>query len=169
MLGRELDGIEHAQHFIEVASRAHRVAEHQLDLLVRPDHKDRAHGGIGRGRAALGSVSGVGRQHVIELGDFELRVADHGILHLVALRLFDVRRPLAVVGHRVNAQPDDLGVAFRKFRLQTRHITEFSGAHGSEIFGMGKQDGPAIADPFVEFDGSLRGLGDKVRGSIIDA
>jgi TRAP-type C4-dicarboxylate transport system substrate-binding protein len=28
---------------------------------------------------------------------------------------------------------------------------------------MGKQDGPAIADPFVEFDGSLGGFGGEVR------
>jgi hypothetical protein len=34
---------------------------------------------------------------------------------------------------------------------------------------MGKQDGPAIADPFVEFDGSLGGVGDEVRGRVIDA
>src|ERR1019366_7513927 len=127
-LGRELDGIEYAQHFVEVTSRGHRVAKRQLDLLVRPDHVDRAHGGIGSGSAALRSVSGVGRQHVIELGDFEFRVADHGILHLVALRLFYVPGPLGMATYRVNAQSDDLAMALRKFRLQTRHVAKFSSA-----------------------------------------
>jgi len=32
----ELDGIEHAQHLIEIASAAHRIDQHQLDLLC-PD------------------------------------------------------------------------------------------------------------------------------------
>jgi hypothetical protein len=34
---------------------------------------------------------------------------------------------------------------------------------------MGKQDGPAIADPFVKLDGPLGGFGDEVRGRVIDA
>ena len=86
----------------------------------------------------------------------------------MALRLFDVPSSLGMASYRVNAQPDDLAAALRKFRLQTRHVAKFSGANGSEIFRMGKQNGPAIADPFVEFDGSLGGFGDEVRGSVID-
>ena len=73
-----------------------------------------------------------------------------------------------MTGHGVHAQADDLAVAFRKFRLQARHIAGFGSAHGSEVFGMGKQDGPAIADPFVKSDGSLGGLGDEVRGRLIE-
>jgi hypothetical protein len=55
------------------------------------------------------------------------------------------------------------------FRLQARHIAEFGSANGGEVFGMGKQNGPAIADPFVELDGSLGGFGDEVRGRVIQA
>ena len=53
VLGRELDRIEHAQHFVEVASRAHGIAEHQLDFLVRPHHEHRAHGGVVSRRCGL--------------------------------------------------------------------------------------------------------------------
>ena len=42
------------KHFIEVAACAHRIAEHELDLLVRTDHEDGAHRGIVRRRAAFG-------------------------------------------------------------------------------------------------------------------
>ena len=106
--------IEDAQHFVEVAAGAHRVAEHQLDLLVRTDDEDGAHGGVVGGGAAFAGVAGFGGQHVVELGDFELRVADHRVIDLVALRFFDVLGPLAVAADRVHAQADDLGsCAFR--------------------------------------------------------
>ena len=112
--------------------------------------------------------AGFGRQHVVELGDLQFRVADHRIVHLVALRLFDVRRPLAVAAHRVDAQSDDLGVALGEFRLQPGHVAEFGGAHRGEVLGMGKQDGPAVADPFVKVDRALRGFGGEVRGCVVN-
>ena len=111
----------------------------------------------------------LGRQHAVELGDLELRVADHRIVHLVALGLFDVRRPLAVAADRVDAQPDDLGVALGEFRLQPGHVAEFGGADRSEVLGMRKQDRPAVADPFVKVDGALRGFGGEVGGVVVDA
>ena len=46
VLGRELHRIEHPQNLIEVAAGAHRIAEHQLDLLVGTDHEHGAHGGV---------------------------------------------------------------------------------------------------------------------------
>ncbi len=103
MLGRELHRIEDAQHLIEVAPAGHRVDEHQLDLLVRTDHENRAHGGIVRRGAPRRGFSGFCRQHAVELGDLQLRVADHRIVHLVALCLFDIHRPLAVAARRVHA------------------------------------------------------------------
>src|SRR5258708_1399328 len=42
--GGELAGIEQAQHLVEIAAGAHRIGQHRLDLLVRPDDEDRAHG-----------------------------------------------------------------------------------------------------------------------------
>ena len=83
------------------------------------------------------------------------------IAHAVALRLFDVCCPFSVTAHRIDTQPEDLTVSLREFRLQAGHVTKFSGAHRSKVLGVRKQNGPAIADPFVEVDCALGGLGGK--------
>ena len=62
-------------------------------LLVRPDDEDIAHRGIvGRG-AAFRGAGRVGRQHAVKLGDFQVGVADHGIVGRHALGLLDVGGP----------------------------------------------------------------------------
>jgi len=68
--------IEDPQDLVKVASRAHRVNEHQLDLLVGADHEHGAYRGIIRRRATIGRGSRIRRQHVIEFCKFEFRVAD---------------------------------------------------------------------------------------------
>ena len=69
---------------------------------------------------------------------------------------------------RVDAEADDLGVALFEFRLEPGHVAEFRGAHRREILRVRKQDGPAIADPFVKIDGALRGFSGEIRrGSLM--
>src|SRR5437899_7720213 len=169
VLGRELYRVEDPQHFVEVAAGAHGIAELKLDLLVRADYEYRAHGGIVSRSTALGSIPALCRQHAIELGDIELRIADHRVVDLVALSLLDIGCPLAVIAHRVDAQPDNFGVSLGEFRLEPRHIAEFGGAHGSKVFRVGKQDRPAVADPFVKADRALRGSGSEIGGCFIDS
>ena len=109
--GSELKRIKHSQDFVEVSASAHRVAKHQLDLLVGSNYEHGAYGGV-RGRsAAFGSIAGVGGQHVIKLGYLEFRVPDHGIVDFMALGLFDVYNPLAVTAHGIHTQSDDLAIA----------------------------------------------------------
>src|SRR5580704_13505935 len=43
VLGGELQRVDDAQHFVEIAPRGHRINQDQLDLLVRPDDEDIAH------------------------------------------------------------------------------------------------------------------------------
>ena len=71
-----------------------------------------------------------------------------------------------MAAHRVHAQTDDLGVAFREFRLQARHVAEFGGAYGREIFGVREQHDPIVADPVVEVDFAFRRFGFEIRGDI---
>src|ERR1700690_929959 len=85
------------------------------------------------------------------------------------LRFFYVGGPLAMAGYRVHAQADNLRVAFGKLRLQSGHVAQLSRAYRSEVLGVRKQDGPAIADPFVKVDGALRGFGGEIRSFRIDA
>ena len=169
MLGGELDGIEGAQNFVEVAAGAHGIAQGQLDLLVGTDDKDGPHGGVVVRRASFGGGAAFGGQHVVELGDFEIGIANHGVVDFVALGFFDVGGPLGMAGHRIHANAEDFGVALGELGLQSGHVTEFGGADRSEVFGMGEQDRPAVADPVVKVDGALGGFGGEVGGNIVDA
>ena len=72
--------------------------------LSGPDDEDRAHRRIQCGRAAFAGVACVGSQHVVELRDLQLGVADHGIVDLVAADIFNILRPLAVAFHGVDAR-----------------------------------------------------------------
>jgi hypothetical protein len=74
-----------------------------------------------------------------------------------------------VAGYRVHAQPDDFRVALGKLRFETRHVAQFGRAYRSEILGVRKQDGPAVANPLVKVDGALRGFGSEVGSFGIDA
>src|SRR6266446_10158227 len=44
VLRGQLQGIDDAQHLVEISSRGHRIDQDQLDLLVRPNDEDVAHG-----------------------------------------------------------------------------------------------------------------------------
>src|SRR5437763_3664794 len=107
-------------------------------LPIWTNHEDCSHGGVVRRRSALRGLSLSGWEHVVELGDLQLWVADHRIIYLVPLGFFDVLCPLAVLGDGVHAQSDDLAVAFFKFRLQSRHVAQFGGTDGSKIFRVRK-------------------------------
>ncbi|PYQ18784.1 MAG: hypothetical protein DMF79_14145 [Acidobacteria bacterium] len=165
--GGELDGVEHAQHLVEVAARAHGVGQDELDLLVGADHEHRAHGGVVRGRAL--SPRRVGVDHVVELRHVEVGVADDRIVGRRALGLLDVLGPLLVVGHGIDAQADHLAVALRELRLELGHVAELGGADRGEVLGVREQDGPPVSDPLVEVELAFRGLRREVRRLVSNA
>ena len=70
---------------------------------------------------------------------------------------------------RIDAQPDDLGVALVELGLQPGHVAELGRADRREVLRMREQDRPAVADPLVELDRALGGLGREVRRSGVDA
>src|SRR5205823_5915861 len=90
MLRRQLHRVEDPQHLVEIAPGRHRIGQHRLDLFVRPDNEDRPYRRIVRRRSAGGCVARFGRQHVVELRDFELGIADQRVSDAVTLRLLDV-------------------------------------------------------------------------------
>jgi hypothetical protein len=90
VLGGELERVHDPQNLVEVAPGRHRIDEDQLDLLVRADHEHVAHGLVVGGRALRRVAAGVGGEHVVELGDREVPVADDGVVGRGALRLLDV-------------------------------------------------------------------------------
>jgi len=169
VLGVELDGIEDAEDFVKIASAAHGVDQHEFDFFVGTDHKYGANRRVVGGRAAFAAVARFGGQHVVEFRNFEFRIADHGIVHLMTLRLLNVAGPLAVAGDGIDAESDDFRVALGELRLQAGHIAQFGGAYRGEILWVRKEDGPSVADPFVKVDRTLRGFGGKVRCFRVDA
>ena len=134
-----------------------RIGQRELDLLVGADDEHRAHGGgvvvtrvdhpVQRRHAAVG----VGDQREVDLG---------------ALRLGDVGRPGAVRLGRIDRDGGDLRVARRELVVQPRDGAQLGGAHRREVGGVREQHAPALAQPFMEADLAVGGLGGEVRRKI---
>jgi hypothetical protein len=163
VFGGELHRIEQPQHFIEVATAAHRVRQRRFDLLVGADDEHRAHRRVVLRGAVFGVATGVRVNHVEQLGHLELRVTDQRVVDLVAGGVFDVFAPALVVADRIDAQPEDLGVALVELLLQPGHVAQLGRAHRREVLRMRKQNGPAVTDPFVKTNRALRRFGREVR------
>jgi hypothetical protein len=71
-----------------------------------------------------------------------------------------------VVFDRVDTQPNDLGVAAVKLRLEFRHIAKFRGADRREVLGMRKQDRPGVPDPFMKTDAAFGGVSFEIGGGV---
>jgi len=56
VLGGELQRIDHPQHLVEIAPGGHRIDQDQLDLLIRANDKNVAHGLV-VSRCAIGRVA----------------------------------------------------------------------------------------------------------------
>ena len=66
MFRGQLQRVDHAQHFIEVAACRHRVNEDQLNLLVRADDVNISHGRVIGRRALLWIAFDVSRKHAVQ-------------------------------------------------------------------------------------------------------
>jgi hypothetical protein len=164
MLGRHLQGVDDAQDFREITPRGHRIDQHQLDLLVRPDDEDVADGLIVGRRARQRIARRRGRQHVVQFRDIEIGVADHRIVRRGTLGLLDVLGPFRMPVDGIDAQAHQLDAALVEFRLQLCESAELGGANRREILRVREQKCPAITDPVVELDLSLGGLCFEIRG-----
>ena len=159
---------DHAQHFIEIAPGGHRIDQNELDLLVRADDEHVAHRLIVGRRAALRRAGRARRQHAVELGDGEVRVADHRKVRRHALRLPDVVRPFLVEIDRIDAEANDLHAALVEFGLDLCHVAELGGADRGEVLGVRENHPPGIAEPVVKPDAAFGSIGLKVRGDIAE-
>src|SRR5690606_24134490 len=77
--------------------------------------------------------------------------------------------PTVMILDGIDRDADDLDTAFPELILDTRHGTELGRANGREVFGVAEEDGPAIADPFMEMDRAMCRLGGEIRCGVIDA
>ena len=146
---------EQPQHLVEVAAGRHRIDQHRLDQLVGADQVDRADGLVGRRGAALRACAGVGREHVVELGDVEIVVGDDRILTVAIADAVDVLQPATWSSTGSTDRPMTLALRLLELGLELGEIAEFGGAHRREVLGVGEQHAPAVAEPFVEADRPL--------------
>src|SRR3546814_5501987 len=111
-----------------MAAAAHRIEQHRLDELVRPDQEDGAHRLVGGRGPAFGRPRFTRREHAVELGDVQVMIADDWVADLASGRVLDVGEPAIMVAHRVHRQADDLAVALFELGLDSR-----SEEHTSEL------------------------------------
>ena len=74
-----------------------------------------------------------------------------------------------VVVERVDRQADHLDVALVELGLDLGHVAELGGADRGEVLGVGEQHAPAVAEPLVEVDRALGGLGGEVGCGVAEA
>src|SRR5262249_35102486 len=120
----------------------HGINNDELDLLVRPHHKDIAHCLIIGWSPAFTTAFETGRQHPVKFGNFQVSISNHGIVWRMPLRLLYVNCPTLVVSDGINAESDDLGIAFIELGLEFGHVAQFGRTYRREIFWMRKQYRP---------------------------
>ena len=67
---------------------------------------------------------------------------------------------------RVDADAQDLDAALVELRLDPGHVAELGGADRGEVLGMREQHRPAVAEPLVEVDATLGGIGLEIRRGV---
>ncbi|HKN25846.1 MAG TPA: hypothetical protein VJX72_13440 [Candidatus Acidoferrum sp.] len=75
-LGSELNGIENAQDFVEIAASGHGADEHDLDFFVRADDKNSTDGGIVRGSATSQVSPALARSRLYSLATLSMFFED---------------------------------------------------------------------------------------------
>src|SRR5271168_119036 len=73
-----------------------------------------------------------------------------------------------MVAYRIDRQSDHLDPALVELRLQLGYGAQFGGADRGEILGVGEQNDPAVACPFIEIDHPFGRVLREVRRDIVD-
>jgi hypothetical protein len=100
--------------------------------------------------------------HVVELRDVQVRVADQRIIHCVPLSLFHITNPSLMVIHGVNAQSNDLSTTFVELWFQAGQVAKLGRADGREVLRVREQDGPFVSDPFVKSNRPFSAFGREI-------
>jgi len=164
--GGQLQGVDHAQHLVEIAAGGHRIDQDQLDLLVRADHEHVSHRLVVRGGPGCRIARCAGWEHAVGRGNLEVLVGDDRKVRRVTLGLLDVLAPGMMVRGFIDRQADHLDAAAVELGLDLGHVTQLSGAYRREVLRMREQNDPRVRDPVMETDPALGGVRFEVRGGI---
>jgi hypothetical protein len=176
-----LESINDTENLGGVTASGGGVGHDQTDLLGGVDDEDGADGQSHTLGVDVGGILEV--DHVVRIGDLALGVGDDGELELGAGDLIDILNPgvvgVGVVGAlkgnssasllamwaHITYQANELDTTSSELGLELGESTELSGTDGSEVIGVGEEDGPLVADELVEVDRAVGGVGIEVRGS----
>ena len=160
LLISRLQTIHHPQDLGRVPSRAGRIAQYQANRLFRINNK---YTPDGKGNALLIHIRHVLMiQHVIQVRHLPLLIPNDGKTETGAGYFVDVFDPAGVRVDGVGAQTDQLDVALCEFGLEFREGAQLGRADGGVVFRVREENGPGIADEFVEVDGAIGGVGLEV-------
>ena len=101
-------------------------------------------------------------QHIIQIRHLPLLIPDDGETETGAGDFVNVLDPAGVRVDGVGAQADQLDVALCEFGLEFCEGAQLGGADGGVIFRVREENGPGIADEFVEVNGAIGGVGLEV-------
>ena len=158
-----LQSVDNTEDLSGVTASGGGVGHDETDLLAGVDDKDGADGQSLALGVDVGGVLVV--NHVVGVGDLALGVGDDGELELGAGNLVNILDPGVVRLDTVGAETDHLDATGSELGLELGESTELGGTDGSEVIGVGEEDGPAVADEVVEGDGTGRGLSIEVGGN----
>ena len=91
-------------------------------------------------------------------------IADNREAHRTARNLVNVVDPSAMRLDGIGREPDQFHSTLGKFWLVSCQRREFGGAHWSIVLRMREENGPLVANPFMEVDDARRCLGLEIRG-----
>lgn len=158
-----LEGVDDTEDLSSVTAGGGGVGQDGTDLLVGVDDENGADGESDALGVDVGGILVV--NHVVQVGDLALRVGDDGESELGSGYLVDVLDPSVVGFDIVGAQANELDAASSELRLELSESTELGGANGGEVIRVREQDGPAVANEFVESNRTVGGLSSEVGGS----
>jgi len=160
VLVASLERVDNTENLSGVAASRCGVREDKADGLLRVNDEDGADGE----RNALGiDVGGIlVVQHVVEVSDLAVLVADDGEAQLAAGNLIDVLDPAFVGLDRVGGQTDELDAPLCKLGLELGERTQLGGADRGKIIRVREKDDPVVANELMEVNWAVGGLGLEV-------
>jgi hypothetical protein len=108
-------------------------------------------------------------QHVVQQCNLSLLVTNDGEFEVAAADLVDILDPVTMAVDCVCGETDQLDPSSCKFWLELCESAQLGRADWGEIFGVGKQNDPIVANELMEIDLALSRLGLKVRGDAAQA
>jgi len=160
----QLEGIDHSDDLVKRTAGLGRVGDGEADDLLGIDHEDGSDGEGNTLRIDVGGINGI--QHVVDGSDFTIGIGNDGELDVswanFRANFVDILDPVLMRTEVVGRETNDFDISSSKVRSTTSDLSELGRANGCKVGGVGEENRPRVADPLVELDGTLCGLGFEI-------